>query len=144
LNPGGASSLSSRWRVYSDSFNGWLKRPILGWGAGTFPYVYPPPPEGGTWIANVELHTLFDTGIVGLLLLVAAVFIAGRRALDTLRVPAARWGLNNYLALGILFAALGLLAAFQITDGTWLGFTWVLLAMLVAAGQKTATIQRQA
>ena len=101
-------------------------------------------PKVGTWIANVELHVLFDTGIVGLLLLVAAMFIAGRRAFNTLRLPAARWGLTNYLTFGILFASLGLLAAFQITDGTWLGFTWVLLAMLVAAGQETVTIQRQA
>lgn len=144
LDPGGAPALSSRWRIYTDAFNGWLQRPILGWGAGTFPYVYPPPPEGGTWIANIELHALFDTGIVGLLLLVAAAFIAGRRALNTLRLPAARWRLSNYLTFGILFAWVGLLAAFQITDGTWLGFSWVLLAMLVAAGQKSATIQGQA
>ncbi|MEP6774409.1 MAG: O-antigen ligase family protein [Chloroflexota bacterium] len=141
LNPGGAPSLSSRWRIYTDALNGWLRRPILGWGAGTFPYVYPPPPEGGTWIANAELHTLFDTGIVGLLLLAAAAFIAGRRALNTLRLPPARWELNNYLTFGILFASLGLLAAFQITDGTWLGFTWLLLAMLVATGQKTGQPQ---
>lgn len=141
LNPGDAPAISSRWRIYTDAFNGWLKRPILGWGAGTFPYVYPPPPEGGTWIANVELHALFDTGIAGLLLLVAAVFIAGRRALNTLRLPASRWGIKNYLTFGLLFASLGLLAAFQITDGTWLGFTWVLLAMLVAAGRGTATLE---
>jgi O-antigen ligase len=90
------------------------------------------------------LHALFDTGIVGLLILVAAVVVAGRRALNALRPPPARWDLSNYLAFGILFASLGLLAAFQITDGTWLGFTWVLLAMLVAAGQKSATSPQQA
>jgi hypothetical protein len=143
LNPGSAPSISSRWRIYADAFNGWLRRPILGWGSGTFPYVYPPPPEGGYWIANAELHTLFDTGLVGLVLLLAAVLTAGRRAINSLRLPPARWDLRNYLTFGILFASLGLLAAFQITDGTWLGFTWVLLAMLVAAGQTTVLSPKQ-
>jgi hypothetical protein len=129
-----APSITSRWRIYTDAFNGWLMLPVFGWGAGTFPYVYPPPPQGGDWIANAELHALFDTGLVGMALLAAAAIIAGLRAIRTLRLPPARWQAANYLTFSLIFASLGLLAAFQVTDGTWLGFTWVLLAMLVACG----------
>jgi O-Antigen ligase len=134
-DPGQAPSLAGRWRVFTDAFEGWLKRPILGWGAGAFPLVYPPPPQGGYWIANIELHALFDTGIVGLALLVVAVVIAGSRAFHAIRYPAALWDAQAFVTFGLLGAGLGLLAAFQVTDGSWLGFTWLLLAMLVAGGR---------
>jgi hypothetical protein len=136
-DPNQAASLAGRWRVFGDAFEGWLRRPILGWGAGSFPLVYPPPPQGGYWIANIELHALFDTGIVGLTLLAGAVAIAGRRAWKALRYPAERWETHTYVTFGVLGAGLGLLAAYQVTDGSWLGFSWVVLAMLVAGGRTT-------
>lgn len=135
-NPDQAPSISGRWRVFNDAFAGWLQRPVLGWGAGAFPLVYPPPPIGGYWIANIELHVLFDTGIVGLLLLASAVIVAGWRALQAIRYPTNRWDTQAFITFGLLSAGLGLLAAYQITDGSWLGFTWVLLAMLAATGRK--------
>ncbi|MGA7732027.1 MAG: O-antigen ligase family protein [Chloroflexia bacterium] len=134
-DPGQAPSLAGRWRVFTDAFEGWLRRPILGWGAGAFPLVYPPPPQGGYWIANIELHALFDTGIVGLALLAVAVVIAGRRAFNAIRYPSALWDAQAFVTFGLLCAGLGLLAAFQVTDGSWLGFTWLLLAMLMAGGR---------
>ncbi len=133
-DPGQAPSLAGRLRVFTDAFDGWLKRPLLGWGAGAFPLVYPPPPEGGSWIANIELHALFDTGIVGLILLATAALAAGWRAFKAIRYPTGQWGTQSYLTFGLLSAGVGLMAAYQVTDGSWLGFTWVLLAMLVAGG----------
>jgi hypothetical protein len=113
---------------------GWTRRPVLGWGAGAFPLVYPPAPGQGYWIGNITLHVLFDTGILGLLMLATAVTLAGWRALPALRQPSAVWTLTSYVTFGLLCATAALLAAFQLTDGSWLGFTWVLLGMLVAAG----------
>jgi hypothetical protein len=133
-DPAQAPSLTIRWRVFSDAIEGWLQRPILGWGAGAFPLVYPPPLEGGYWIANIELHTLFDTGIVGLILLATAALSAGWRALAAIRYPTASWDAQAFITFGLLATGLGLLTAYQLTDGSWLGFTWILLAMLVAGG----------
>ena len=129
------ASVAPRRRIYALAFEGWLRRPILGWGAGAFPLVYPFSPDGGYWIANITLHILFDSGIVGLLLVATAVSVAGWRALSTILYPPSRWNAVSYVTFGLLCAGLGLLAAFQITDGTWLGFVWVLLGMLVAAGR---------
>lgn len=135
LQEGVAPSIASRWRVYTDAFEGWTRRPILGWGAGAFPFVYPPPPEGGYWIANIILHILFDTGIVGLLVLAVAGGSAAWRAVRALRRPIAGWNTMQFALFGLLMAGVGLLAAYQVTDGSWLGFTWVYFAMLVAAGR---------
>jgi hypothetical protein len=128
-------SMEGRASVYTNAFEGWLRRPLLGWGAGAYPLVYPPPPGGGYWIANAELHALFDTGIVGLVLLVGAVGFAALGAVRALRAPASEWGAARYATFGLLVAAAGLALAYQLTDGTWLGFTWVLVAMLAAAGR---------
>jgi hypothetical protein len=135
LEQGQVDSLQGRVSVYASAFEGWLRRPLLGWGAGAYPLVYPPPPGGGYWIANAELHALFDTGIVGFVLLVSAVGFAARGAVRALRAPASEWGAARYVTFGLLVAATGLALAYQLTDGTWLGFTWVLVAMLAAAGR---------
>lgn len=135
LNDGEVGSLEGRAAIYARAFEGWLQRPLLGWGAGAYPLVYPAPPGGGDWIANAELHALFDTGIVGLLLLAGAIGYAVVGAVRALRVPASEWGAGRYAAFGLLVAGVGLLLAYQLTDGTWLGFTWVLVAMMAAAGR---------
>ncbi|MEO5951300.1 MAG: hypothetical protein ABIQ44_02425, partial [Chloroflexia bacterium] len=134
--PGDAPSLTVRGRVFRDAFDGWLRRPLLGWGSGSFPMVYPPPLEGGYWIANVVLHTLFDTGIVGLALLAGALVVAGWRALKSIRYPVVRWDGQAFVVFGLLSGGVGLLAAYQVTDGSWLGFTWVLVGMLGSASLK--------
>jgi hypothetical protein len=132
------ASLSNRQRIFKQSIEGWLARPILGWGSGSFPLVYPPPPDGGYWIANFELHVLFDTGIVGLLILAAGLGAAFLRGARVLILPGRKWSTTHFALFGLLLAGLGMLAAFQITDGSWLGFTWVYLALYVAATRVAA------
>jgi hypothetical protein len=139
LGEGQVGSLEGRSTIYRQAFEGWLRSPILGWGAGAYPLVYPPPPSGGGyWIANAELHVLFDTGIVGLLLLVGAVGAAVVGAIRALRAPTGEWNPDRYVTFGLLAAGAALLGAYQLTDGTWLGFTWVLVAMLAAAERYVA------
>jgi hypothetical protein len=135
LNEGQVGSLERRAEIYSRAFDGWLQRPLLGWGAGSYPLVYPPRPGGGYWIANAELHALFDTGIVGLALLVGALGIAAAGAVRALRASASEWRADHCVTFGLLLAGAGLALTYQLTDGTWLGFTWVLVAMMAAAGR---------
>ena len=60
---------------------------------------------------------------------------ATSRSVRALRRPLADWTTTHYILFGLLIADLGLLLAYQLTEGTWLGFTWVFLALLVAAGR---------
>ena len=110
-----AGSVTSCARIYGQALAGWLRRPVLGWGAGAFPFLYPPPPEGGYWIANLELHALFDSGLVGLLCLAGAFGLAARGGLAALRAPIRAWTAGHYAVFGLLAGGAGLLAAYQIT-----------------------------
>ena len=79
---------------------------------------------------------MFDTGIVGFLLLLFALIVACRTALRGLRTVSA-WETTHFVLFGLVAAGLALLATYQFTDGTWLGFTWVFFGMLVAGGRLT-------
>jgi hypothetical protein len=135
LRLGGVPTWLIRQEVFANALEGWLRRPLLGWGLNSYQYVYPPAPRAGYWIGNLELHILFDTGLVGFVLFGAAVGLAGRRGLRALRPPAATWDTPHYILFGLLAGGLGLLLAYQLTEGLWLGFTWVFFALLVAAGR---------
>ncbi len=124
-----------RQQVLVNALEGWQQRPWLGWGLNSYRYVYPPAPQTGFWIPNLELHVLFDTGLAGLLLFGGALVLAAWRGVRALRGPVADWTTAHYALFGLLFAGLGLLLAYQLTEGTGLGFTWLFLALLVAAGR---------
>lgn len=135
FHAGSTSSFTGRLKVAELALQGWVHRPLFGNGTGSFLYVYGPNTSG--WIGNLELHVLFDTGIVGLLLLLAALVAAGRVAIRALRSAVVAWETTHYVLFGLVPAALALIAAYQFTDGTWLGFTWVFFGMLVAGGRLT-------
>ena len=135
IAPGATSSATGRVSVVRLAVNGWLRRPILGWGTNGYLYVYGP--SGGSWIGNLELHVLFDTGIVGLLLLLGAFAGAVGRGVSSLLTPPAAWTEAHFALLGTMAGGAALVVAYQFTDGTWLGFTWVFFAVFVAAGRFT-------
>ncbi len=125
--------MQNRLNIFSNTVEGWLRQPVLGWGTGSYPLLYPPNYIEAYWIANIELHILFDTGIVGLVLFAIPVVVAARRGVRALRRSKAEWSTAHFIVLGLLVAGAGLLFAYQITDATWLGFTWVFFALLVMA-----------
>ena len=135
---GQVPSLLIRQEVMVNSFNGWLQRPLLGWGTGAYRHVFVIAPGAPNWIPNIFMHVLFDTGLVGLTLFGGALGLAGWRAISSLRRPARRWTTADFATYGLLLAWLSLLLTYQLTDGTWMGFTWVLLAMLAASGRATS------
>jgi hypothetical protein len=132
-SPGSQSSFVGRAQIARLAFEGWLHSPLLGRGSGSYILVFGP--AGGGWIGNLELHILFDTGFLGFLCLLGAAVVAGRMAFRALRQPINRWTDNHFVLVGALFGAASLLATYQLTEGTWLGFTWVFFALLVAAAR---------
>ena len=96
-----------------------------------------PEPHAPAWIPNVVLHILFDTGIIGLLVATAAVAVGVGSAVRALAKSPRRWGSVEYILLGALVACGALALSYQMTDGTWLGFTWFLFALLVVSARQT-------
>ncbi|MEO8286968.1 MAG: O-antigen ligase family protein [Chloroflexota bacterium] len=131
-SPDTAPSIQGRLTIFRQSADAWLQRPVFGWGTGSFALLYPPD-LNGYWISNLELHLLFDTGIVGFLFFTAAIVIAARKARGALRTPASGWHTTHFVLLGLLIGGVGLLVAYQLTEATWMGFTWAFLALLVMA-----------
>jgi O-Antigen ligase len=140
---GQVPSLLIRQEVMVNSFNGWLQRPLLGWGSGAYRHVFAIAPGAPNWIPNIFMHVLFDTGLVGLALFGGALGLAGMRAMSSISKPARRWTSADFATYGLLLAWLSLLLTYQLTDGTWMGFTWVLLAMLVASGRATGIVTKE-
>ena len=136
-------SLLIRQEVMVNSFNGWLQRPLLGWGTGAYRHVFVIPPGAPNWIPNIFMHILFDTGLIGMALFGGALALAGWRAVSSVRKPASEWSTADFATFGLLAAAFALLLTYQLTDGTWMGFTWVLFAMLVAAGKSPQEFPQQ-
>lgn len=129
---GEVSSLVGRQRIFALALKGWEARPLFGWGTGSFAAY---DTGNDKWVGNLELHVLFDTGALGLLLLALAVFFPVKKALVALRSPAGSWSALHFALLGLLVAGVGLFLAYQTTEGLWLGFTWVYFAMLTAAAR---------
>ena len=132
------SSFTGRLAVAKQAIRGWLQRPIFGNGTNSYLYIFGA--AAGGWIGNIELHALFDTGIVGFLLLLIALIAAGRPAIRALRTASVAWDTRHYVLFGLMAAAVALIVTYQFTDGSWLGFTWVFFGMLVAAGRLTRGI----
>jgi hypothetical protein len=147
MSPSSAPSVQGRLIIFTQAIDGWKQKPLLGWGTGAYPLVYPPD-LNGYWIANLELHILFDTGIVGLFLFGIAVVATARRGWRGLRGSGPGWSTVRLVLLGLLLSAAGLFLAYQVTDATWMGFTWALLALLMMAArfaaQTSATGQTEA
>ncbi len=140
-DPGKVSSFAGRRHIAALAFRGWLLRPFLGWGTGAYRYVYGAA-EGG-WIGNLVLHILFDTGIVGLLLLAVSAGSAVWKGVGALRLPVSVWQTSHFGLLGLLVGAASILLTYQLTEGTWLGFTWAFFALLVAAGRSMSGVSEK-
>jgi O-antigen ligase len=132
---GSTSSFTGRLKIAQQALKGWLHRPVLGYGSGSYSYVFGAAAVG--WLSNLPLHILFDTGIVGFVLLLLALLAAGWAAFRALGAAVTAWEPAHYVLFGLVAAGLALLVTYEFTDGSWLGFTWVFLGMLVAGGRLT-------
>jgi len=114
----------ARWAV-----NDWLASPLLGRGTGSFKQIHGTRVGTEAWISNVVLHTLVDTGLVGLVIQMSLFGLVGWRAWQAACVSR-----EPRLAIGLKAMTLGLLVmaiAYQLTEGTWLAVFWIHLGLMV-------------
>jgi hypothetical protein len=105
--------------------------PLIGHGAGSFGITHFDAQGRPGWISNLELHVLYDSGLVGLLALLGGIAVSAWAAWRALRPgdPATRPAI-----LGVLGAVAVLLVSYQATEASWLGYTWIYLGLLARAG----------
>ena len=125
-------TVTERLDTYEKAWEGITAHPILGNGTGSFGqrYVFRSVDEPG-WVGNLELHLLYDSGLLGFAgfwLCIGAVGWRAARAYRRSRDPLLRAAL-----LGLGGGLVTLLVAYQATEATWLAFTWVHLGLLAAA-----------
>lgn len=121
----------ARWAV-----DDWLASPWLGNGTGSFAQLHGTRKGTEAWISNLVLHTLVDTGVIGLAIQASLVGLVGWRAWRAgtrAREASLSTGLRA-LTVGLLI----MLIAYQITDGTWMALFWIHLGLMVN-GSRLAT-----
>ncbi len=106
----------------------WQESRWLGWGIDGFHTKHP---EIRSALPSPQLNALYDTGLVGFILFATLLLAFMGRAFAVALKAGDRP--ETTLVIALLFSFLGLLVAFQATDAFWLGFTWVHLALLMAA-----------
>ena len=113
--------------------------PLIGHGAGSFGINHFDEQGRPGWISNLELHVLYDSGIVGLVALLGGLAVSGWAALRALRRANSA---HRPAILGVLGAVAVLLVAYQATEASWLGYTWIYLGLLARAGTLAPTAQQ--
>jgi O-antigen ligase len=101
-----------RWNMTMDSLKMFSHRPILGWGLGTFPTVYPSYRSFYTNLFINEAHNdyaqlLVETGLLGFLLMLWFLSCLYRRGLPTSRRWEFKW--DGALSLAALLGCTGIL-----------------------------------
>ncbi|HET9182722.1 MAG TPA: O-antigen ligase family protein [Candidatus Angelobacter sp.] len=111
-----------------------VQHPILGNGTSSFQLLvsnkelgFTDLDETGTWIGNVEMRVIHDTGIVGLVIFVYFLVYLAVPAWKLLRKQ------HHPELLGLMLGALVYSMTFQATEGTLLAFSWVHLGLIGCA-----------
>ena len=125
-------AIRSRVSDYEMALRLWASRPVLGWGTGGFERVFQIGyAHGIPWVENWVIQALFDTGALGLCVLVALVAKLGLDAVHSLRDcldPA-----MESTILSLLVSSSALMVSYLSTSAMWLSFTWVHLGFLGSA-----------
>jgi O-antigen ligase len=126
--------VAERLDTYAKALDGIAVHPWIGNGTGSFGqrYVYLSVDQPA-WVGNLELHLLYDTGLLGLLAFFGCLGATGWAVVHAYRRSTDPEWRALLLALGAGMVVL--LIAYQATEATWLAFTWVHLGLLRAAGR---------
>lgn len=108
----------------------WMESPLLGHGTGAFGQIYGVRVGTEAWISNLILHTMADTGLVGLAIQISLFALVAWRSWRLAQLTP-----HAGLAIGLkalTLALVGMLIAYQLTDGTWLAVFWIHLGLMVS------------
>ena len=122
-------TLSTRLEDARWAFDDWRESPIIGRGTGAFVQIHGIREGTPAWVSNQVLHTMVDTGLVGLAIQMSLFMLVAYRAWN-----ASRQSAEAALSFGLRAMTLGFLVmmvAYQFTDGTWLAVFWVHLGLMV-------------
>ena len=109
-------------------------QPLIGNGTGSFGVGHQDDKSNPGWIANLELHILYDSGVIGFICWLIGFAGLAWAAIRFLRGRVGDEGYDlNWATLGLMGAVLAIFVAFQATEGSWLAFPWVYLGLLVSA-----------
>lgn len=113
------------------ALDGILEHPVAGNGTDSYQLQFNPADFGfddaAAWIGNTEIRILYDTGTIGVALFTGfliSLAVVARKVLKNQNRPE---------LLALLLASIVYAVAFQFTEGTLLGFTWVHLGLIAAA-----------
>ena len=130
-DPQSDPSVRARVDSLEEALPGIQAHPIIGNGAGSFEVLHQDAQGNPGWLSNLEVHVLYDSGLVGLACwlagVVGLVWAGGRSLLRKPQTKALQWP-----ALGLLGAVATLLVAFQVTEGSWLAFPWIYVGLLAS------------
>ncbi|HEM62442.1 MAG TPA: hypothetical protein ENO24_09140, partial [Chloroflexi bacterium] len=128
---GAERTVVGRLAKYDLAISAWRESPLLGWGTGGMARAFGREARVLTWVGNLELHLLVDTGVAGLVLFALFVGTLILGAVAALR--SARGSPLRAILLSLTVGFAGLLAAYQATEGTWLGVFWAHAGLVAAA-----------
>jgi len=123
-------NVALRLEAYRNALAVWRERPWIGWGVGAYGDMFRYSTGEHAWISNLFEHHLFDSGVIGLSLLLMGLGLTTSRGVHVWR--RAR-DLRRAVIAGLLLALLGMLVAFQTTEASWLAYPWIYLGILEAA-----------
>lgn len=132
-DPAKDPSVRERVDIANGALDGIAAHPIIGNGAGSYGMIHTGAGDAQGWISNLELHILYDSGVLGLSTLLFGLGLMVRRAWRAINSSSNTPDLRPQI-VGLLGALAVLLVAFQATEGTWLAFTWVYIGLLARAG----------
>ncbi len=122
-------TVSTRLQDAKWAIEDWWQSPLLGRGTGSFGQIHGIRVGTHAWLSSLVLHTLVDTGLIGLAIqmsLFSLIAIGAWRAAAVTRHPALATGLR-----AMTLAFLVLMIAYQVTDGSWLAIFWIHLGLMV-------------
>lgn len=120
-----------QWRLetFQLGIQDWSRHPIIGNGTGSFSQLHGPIRGSEAWIPIMIIHTLVDTGIVGLVIQGALLGVVFWRTLKAVqRLPS-----DSPLRIGLIALSAGmfvLLIAYQAADASWLAGFWIHLGLI--------------
>ncbi len=128
-------AVQARVTALQGALDGIVAHPIIGNGAGSYGINHVGEHGEPGWIGNLEVHALYDGGALALSLFFGGLGALVWRAWRAVTSPLTESGARADI-IGLLGATAVLLIAFQATEGTWLGYSWVYIGLLARAGSK--------